>query len=179
MSGEGASPRLDPAEIRLLAGPDRAVGVAVEVPAGVDAVWEAWTTEAGTRTFFAPDSRVELRPGGAYEMYFDLEAEPGSRGGEGVRILAVQAPRMLSFTWNAPPELRSVRFQHTHVTVRLTPLDDARTRVTLHHDGWGEGDEWDRAFEYFTRAWGEAVLPRLVHRFRHGPVDWRNPPRAG
>jgi len=72
---------------------------------------------------------------------------------------------MLSFTWNAPPSLPEARQHRTHVTIRLYPLHDRQTRVALCHDGWGEDGEWDEAFSYFTRAWGEIVLPSLVKRF--------------
>ena len=53
-------------------------------------VWKAWTTEDGTKTFFAPDCKIDLRPGGAYEMYFNPDAPEGDRGGEGCRILALE-----------------------------------------------------------------------------------------
>jgi hypothetical protein len=41
----------------------------------------------------------------------------------------------------------------------------------LHHTGWGEGGEWDRAYAYFDRAWG-GVLGNLKERFEKGPRDW-------
>jgi len=157
-------------------GANRLVTAEVTIPAGLSAVWNAWTTEAGARTFFAPACRIELRVGGAYEMYFDLQARPGERGGEGVQILAFQTEKMLSFTWNAPPELPSVRHQHTHVVVRMAALSGDSTHVGLVHDGWGEGGEWDQAFEYFASAWSKVVLPRLQYRFAVGPVDWSRPP---
>jgi uncharacterized protein YndB with AHSA1/START domain len=153
---------------------ERIVRAEVTVEAGVDAVWEAWTTEAGARTFFAPDCRIQLKIDGPYEIFFNLEAEPGERGGEEMRVLAFQPKTMLSFTWNAPPRLPNVRGQRTHVVVRLKELSEERTQVTLTHDGWGEGEEWDEAFAYFARAWGEVILPRLQHRFAVGPVDWDN-----
>jgi uncharacterized protein YndB with AHSA1/START domain len=156
---------------------ERAIRATVVVEAGLDEVWEAWTTEQGVRTFFAPDARVEPKAGGVYEIYFDPQAEPGSRGGEGVRILALQPKTMLAFTWNAPPHLPEVRRQWTHVVVRLHRLGPNRTRVTLSHDGWGTGGQWDRAFEYFQRAWIQVVLPRLQHRFSVGPVNWEHPPK--
>ena len=109
-------------------------------------------------------------------MLFDLEAEPGKQGGEGMRMLAVQPPNMLSFTWNAPPHLPNVRSQLTHVMVFLHALHATQTRVTLRHDGWGEGDEWDTAREYFERAWNQVVLPRLKYRFEIGPINWDQPP---
>lgn len=145
------------------------------IPANLKDVWEAWTTEAGVKTFFAPDCQVDLKPGGAYEMYFAPESQPGLRGGEGCRILAVQPMTMLSFTWNAPPSLPDVRGHYTHVIIRFIEKAEG-THVTLTHDGWGFGGEWDRAFDYFNAAWFKVVLPRLKFRFEQCPIDWENPP---
>lgn len=150
---------------------DRKILAEVRVPADLPAVWDAWTTEPGVKTFFAPDCRIDLVPGGAYEMYFAPDAPEGLRGGEGCRVLAVQPLAMLSFTWNAPPSLPTVRGQYTHVTVRFE-LDGLGTKVTLGHDGWGSGAEWDQALAYFDTAWKRVVLPRLKYRFEHQPVDW-------
>jgi uncharacterized protein YndB with AHSA1/START domain len=155
---------------------DRRIRGEVIVSAEAEAVWEAWTTPDGITSFFAPACNVALEVDGRYEILFAPHAQPGSRGSEDARILALQPLKMLSFTWNAPPHLREVRQQRTHVVVRLHPLSDGQTRVTLVHDGWGEGGEWDQAYEYFVRAWNEVVLPRLRFRFSVGPIDWQNPP---
>ena len=144
---------------------DRAIHAEVIVDASVSDVWAAWTTEDGIKSFFALDCNIELRVDGPYEMFFLLDGEPGKRGGEGVRFLAIQPERMLSFTWNAPPHLPEARGQWTHVVLRFHEIDGNRTRLTLAHDGWGEGGEWDLAFEYFERAWLEGVLPNLVKHF--------------
>jgi uncharacterized protein YndB with AHSA1/START domain len=154
---------------------ERVIRGQVIVPAPLPEVWQAWATVEGAKSFFAPRCRIELRPGGAYEILFVPDAEPGSRGGEGNVVLAVQPERMLSFTWNAPPSLPQVRDQRTHVVIRFSEAKGGVTRVTLRHDGWGDGGEWDQAFQYFTRAWNDVVLPRLVHRFEHGPIDWNDP----
>ncbi|MHC5039210.1 MAG: hypothetical protein ACYTHM_18030 [Planctomycetota bacterium] len=36
--------------------------------------------------------------------------------------------------------------------------------------------ELDAGLEAVWKAWLQVVLPRLRYRFKHGPVDWRNPP---
>lgn len=151
----------------------------ISVPGSLSEVWNAWTTEEGAKTFFAPSCRIELRPGGAYEMLFNLDAPHGEQGGEGMIILSIQPEKMLSFTWNAPPNLATVRGEMTHVVVRLESRGPDETLVQLVHDGWGEDGEWDQAFDYFTRAWGETVLPRLKYRFEQGPIDWEDPPALG
>jgi uncharacterized protein YndB with AHSA1/START domain len=88
-----------------------------------------------------------------------------------MRFLALQRPSMLSFTWNAPPSLPEVRAQRTVVIVRIQPVNERETRVTLHHAGWGDGGEWDKAYAYFDRAWGN-VLANLRKSFESGPIDW-------
>ena len=152
----------------------RSLNGSILVDGSVDEVWEAWTTPAGIRRFFAPACRVNLRVDGAYELLFDLDAPHGEQGGEGMRILALQPKRMISFTWNAPPELLSVRGQHTHVMVEFEPENLIQTRVTLTHDGWGEGGEWDQAYEYFSQARFTIVLPRLKASFEGKPMMWSN-----
>jgi len=141
---------------------DRAIAGEVVVDAPISDVWKAWTTEEGIRSFFAPGCRIELRVDGPYEMFFLQDGEPGQRGGEGVKFLAIQPEKMLSFTWNAPPHLAEVRKQWTHVVLRFFEIEGGRTKLTLRHDGWGEGGEWDEAFAYFDRAWLTIVLPNFV-----------------
>jgi uncharacterized protein YndB with AHSA1/START domain len=155
---------------------ERAIRAQIDVPGSAEDVWAAWTTEEGARSFFAPACRIEARPNGAYELYFDLEAPPGERGGEGMRLLALDPPRLLSFTWNAPPHLSTVRGQRTFVQVVLESLADDTTRVHLLHTGFSRGGEWDDVYAYFERAWPDIVLRRLAHRFEHGPYDWESRP---
>ena len=151
---------------------ERVIIGAVDVNASRQSVWEAWTTEEGITSFFAPACKINIRVNGAYELYFNPSAPEGERGGEGVRILALQPPEMISFTWNAPPHLPEARGQNTSVILRLEAISENRTRVHLHHSGWGSGGEWDEAYNYFTLAWNNVVLPRLSKRFTQGPVDW-------
>jgi uncharacterized protein YndB with AHSA1/START domain len=148
----------------------------ITVNADINKVWNTWTTKEGIKSFFAPDAIVELRVGGKYEIFFLSHEEEGKKGTEGCVILGIEKNKMLTFSWNAPPELPVAREQRTFVIIRFTELDEKHTQVNLTHIGWGEGGEWDAAFEYFKRVWLNVVLPRLKYSFDVGPVDWSNPP---
>lgn len=150
---------------------ERAISKQVIVKAPVDAVWNAWTTTEGVKSFFAPDARIEARPDGPFEIYMNPYAQPGMKGADDMRVLAVQDRRMISYTWNAPPHLPEARQQRTVVIVRFKPAGDGETQVTMTHLGWGDGGEWDKAFDYFNKAW-DAVLANLQKRFVSGPIDW-------
>jgi uncharacterized protein YndB with AHSA1/START domain len=150
---------------------ERALDKEIVVKASLDQVWQAWTTREGITSFFAPDARIEPRVGGAFQIYMNPGAEPGMKGADDMRYMALQPKKMISFDWNAPPSLPEARAQRTFVIVRFFPLDGATTRITLHHVGWGEGGEWDKTYAYFDKAWG-TVLGNLQQRFEKGPRDW-------
>lgn len=150
---------------------ERAIDKQLLVKATVDQAWEAWTTRDGIVGFFAPDAHIEPRVGGAFQVYMDPGAAPGSKGADDMRFLALQPKKMLSFDWNAPPHLPEARAQRTVVIVRFEAVTEQTTKVTLHHTGWGDGGQWDQAYTYFDRAWG-GVLANLAKRFEQGPQDW-------
>ena len=153
---------------------ERGIWLEVEVAAARDAVWEAWATSEGAKTFFAPDARIEAHAGGAYELYFVLGAPEGSRGSEGCKVISLSPGQRLVVTWNFPPTIPSIRDEHTRWALTLEPIGDDHTLVRLNHYGWKEGPDWDEGFAYFERAWG-LVLGRLQRRFTQGPIDWDNP----
>lgn len=146
----------------LALGDERAIEGEVVVPVAVDAAWNAWTTEEGIRSFFAPAARIDARPDGAFEIWFDPSQPEGMKGADGMRFLAVDPMSMIAFTWNAPLRFPNVRKQRTHVVVRFEALSESSTRVTLRHDGFGRGEEWDAVFAYFEEAWKGYVLPRFA-----------------
>jgi uncharacterized protein YndB with AHSA1/START domain len=149
----------------------------VEVPADRAAVWAAWTTDNGARTFFAARSHIDATLGGPYELYF-LESEPyGGRGGEGARVHSLVPQEEIMFTWTAPPTVPAIRTPGllTLVSVWLRAIDDRHTEVVLTQTAWGRGAEWAKVHDYFQSAW-DVVLGRLRYRFTVGPVDWASPP---
>lgn len=150
---------------------ERAIDKQAVINATLDQAWAAWTTREGIVAFFAPDAKIEPRVGGAFQIYMDPLAEAGSKGADDMRFLALQPKKMLSFDWNAPPSLPEARQQRTFVIVRFEPVDDMRTKVSIHHTGWGDGGQWDQAYAYFDKAW-DGVLANLQKRFDKGPQDW-------
>lgn len=151
----------------------RTLDKTVEVKAPVAEVWWAWSTREGVRTFFAPDARIELRPLGPYEIYFAPDAPAGQKGAEGCRVLSYVPMEMLAFEWNFPPSIPSLRGSgaRTWVVVEMAGSAPGTVKVRLRQLGWQAGEDWDKGFAYFDRAWG-VVLERLQKRFATGPLEW-------
>jgi len=152
----------------------RVIRKEVVINASQKEVWNAWASSEGAKTFFAPKANIQLSIGGAYELFFDLDAPAGSRGGEGLKVLSYLPMEMLSFEWNAPPQFPEVRGGPlTWVVVQLSVRDRKQVSVRLTHLGWREGEEWGKVFQYFQSAW-DIVLGRLEYRYSGGAIDWNN-----
>jgi uncharacterized protein YndB with AHSA1/START domain len=175
-STSAAAPGVAPPGVIAAGAFERVLRAEVTVKAPVEEAWKAWTTNTGIATFFAPQGSVDLEVDGTYDVWFDPSAPAGQRGAEGMRILDVDPLKRFAFTWNAPPSIASIRGKRTIVVLDFVAVDATTTTVRLTHLGWGSGPDWDKAFAYFDRAWGAVVLPRFVHRFNHGPIDWKSPP---
>lgn len=150
---------------------ERSIDKEVLISANAEQAWQSWTTREGITGFFAPDAEIDARVGGAFHIFIDPLAEPGARGADEMRFMALQRPKMLSFDWNAPPSQPEIRAQRTFVVVRLEAVDATHTKVSIHHTGWGDGPAWDKTYAYFDKAWG-VVLGNLQQRYEKGPKDW-------
>jgi len=151
------------------ANPARSVRIDGTVNAPVAEVWRVWTTSAGAEEFFAQKANIHLAIGGPYEIQFDPNDERS--GTKGLKILSYAPEEMISFQWNAPPQMPEVRNGGMWVVVQMRPEGATRTHVTVTHLGWKEGPEWDEAYVHFQQGWGE-LMQRLRQRFDKGPIDW-------
>lgn len=134
----------------------------ISVRAPLEDVWRAWTTAEGLQ-YISGKSNVELRIGGPYEWFLDLEPDDhGKRGGQGSRVLAYLPQKMIAFSWTFPPSIPELRYadERTQVVVLFDEDGDGQVHVSLYEHGWQEGEPWQRGWEYFDRAWG-AVLNAL------------------
>lgn len=147
---------------------EREVRCSVTVPMTPLAVWSLWTTPAQVARWLVPESRIELRIGGKFELDFLDDQPPGQRGSEGCRVLSFLPGRMLSFTWNAPPHLPATRELRTFVVVTFEAMDGG-TRVEIVHLGWPaqgweeDGGQWPATVAYFERAWGMLLAALAAH----------------
>ncbi len=122
----------------------------------------AWTTSEGLKAFLGIDSKIELRIGGKFELYFGNVNPEGQRGSEGCQVLAYVPGEMLAFSWNAPPKFPRERELRTWVVLTFHPEGD-KTRVRLVQAGFGTDGEWPQVREYFDRAWGNVLKALEEH----------------
>jgi uncharacterized protein YndB with AHSA1/START domain len=156
---------------------EKLINLYIRINAPLDSVWSRWSSPKGITKFFAPACNYELKTFGKLDILFAPQAPAGQRGAEDNRMLAVEEKKMVSFTWDAPPQYPAIRSQRTVVTVRFYPTSAKETLVTLTQAGWGQGSEWDTVLNYFHGAWAGFVLPNLKYSLEVGPINWTDFPK--
>lgn len=189
---EGAKPMMELAYTRVAAVPERYLKMKGEqktssvdaalapvvaravVEAPIGEVWRAWTTSEGlSAALGGRTTRVECAVGGAFEILWNDQAPEGERGSEGCRVLSYVPERMISFSWNAPPQFAHARQQRSHVVVELRAVTDSSTEITLTNLGFDalaaafpeQADEYRQVRAYFAAAWPR-VLGWFVEHFK-------------
>jgi len=148
----------------------------VSVIAPLDRVWRAWTETERIKEWFAPAANIDPVEGGAFELFFD-PADHTHMSTIGCVITAIESMESLAFTWKGPDQfaqLMSDPVPSTEVKVTFHK-ETGGTRVLIEHGGWGDGDDWDEAWEWYFKAW-EGVLQSLVSRLESGNGPFCCPP---
>lgn len=139
-------------------------------------LFQLWTTEDGVDRFFGDHSRIDGRPGGAYEIYFTPRDHPDREINStiGAKLLWAEPGRRVGFEWRAPPFARELNTNPlpTWVDVVFEPLTDNTTIVHLEHLGFGRGGKWDAVVETFWRWWMQ-ILYRLGRHTATRPSEPR------
>lgn len=156
---------------------EKIIHLGIRINAPIDSVWSRFSTARGMEKFFAPVCIFTPEVLSVFEVFFDPGAMPGRRGAENNRILVIQEKKMISFTWDAPPQTPEVRKNRTVVAIRMFKTNENETLVTLSQTGWGMGPEWDATVTYFEKAWGSFVLPNLKYSLEVSPINWKDFPK--
>jgi len=124
-------------------------------------LWEAWIDPEQVGSWFALKAHIVPERGGAYELFWRPD-DPEHDSTIGCRITHIEPKRYLAFTWRGPDQLSSIMNEGnpppppTHVTV----IFDEQTKgsnVRVIHNGFGEGEEWQKALKWHETAWNNVL----------------------
>jgi uncharacterized protein YndB with AHSA1/START domain len=159
---------------------DRTIHLDTFVDLSPSEVFQLWTSVDGVKKFFAPEARIDARPGGRYTIIFFPSKDPDgdSHGTKGARVLELVPNRRLAFEWitfagdeilghnappYAPPAERNVKPLPTWVEINFESVEGQpnKTHVVFAHYGFGDGEKWEKSYRWFGKAW-KGVLDRLA-----------------
>jgi uncharacterized protein YndB with AHSA1/START domain len=135
----------------------------IDVDTDPATAWLDWSSSDRLMAWWGvAETDIDLRIGGPFEVLFGGEPGSGIRGSEGCRYLSYVPGEMVSFTWNAPPQL-ALRSSNTWVVITFTGNEAGGTTIRFVHTGFLEGADWDDYMAYFHDAWDHVLELQRAH----------------
>lgn len=106
-------------------------------------------------------AEVDPKVGGKYELFWVPENRE-SNSTIGCKITGIEKGKFISFDWKGPLDFESyMNFADplTHVIVFFSHHDNDsnKTIIYLFHTGWRKDPDWQKARDYFDKAWSKAL----------------------
>ncbi len=149
----------------------KALQLSMDVPAPPHAVFQAFTTADGFKSWAVAVARIDLRTGGEIESSYDPKAAIGDPDNIRNQIVTFIPDHLLVIRNIQAPKgfAGQGEFQKTVTVVEFDPIAGG-TRVRLTNTGYGAGPEAQTVYGHFE--WGNAyTLAELRKRFEKGPID--------
>jgi uncharacterized protein YndB with AHSA1/START domain len=140
------------------------------VDAPVEAVWKAWTTDEGLRSWLAPHASIDLCLGGLMRANYQPAGELGDAQTIEHTILSFEPDRMLSIkTTKTPQDFPfPLAIQRMWTVVYCEPQGASQTKVRVVSLGFGPDEESQRMRSFFD--WGNTqTLEQLKKGMAAGP----------
>ena len=137
------------------------------VSAPVTAVWNAWATTAGLKSWLAPHADIDLRIDGLMRSNYDPKGSLGDPGTIENRVLAYEPERMLSIKVVKAPEKFPFKGKvgDMWTVLYFQPTSDGKTTLRIVGMGFGNDDESQRMREFFKQG-NAHTLVQLQKRFQ-------------
>ena len=137
------------------------------VGAPVTAVWNAWATTAGLKSWLAPHADIDLRIDGIMRANYDPKGTLGDAGTIENKVLAYEPERMFSIKVTKAPEkfpFRS-RIGDMWTVLYFQPTLEGKTTLRIVGMGFGKDEESQKMKAFFEQG-NAYTLTQLQKRFQ-------------
>lgn len=126
----------------------------IEIDAGVDDIWDAFTTTEGLKSWVAPLADIDLRVGGKWRANYKQDGKLGDASTIENTILCYDPKRMISLKATGFPE--SFEFvdaaKETWSVFYFTPLSKTKTKITVVGLGYNDTEQSKKMRAFFETA---------------------------
>lgn len=142
----------------------------IVIAAPRQAVWNAFATTDGLKSWEAPVAAIDLRVGGMLEASYDPKAHLGDPNNIKHEVLGYLPGELLMFrNVQAPRGFRHQDlFARTTTIIQFQDAGPGKTRLTVSGVGYAPGKDFGEVFDFF-HAGNAYLLEMLKAHFEGGP----------
>ncbi len=131
-----------------------------EIECDISTAFKMFTTNKSLESWLTEVADVDPELGGKYELFW----EPNNKNINstiGCKITGIEKDKFISFDWKGPVDFQdfmNTADPLTHLIIFFSHKDNDLTKTNIHlfHTGWRNDSEWEKARNYFEKAWSKA-----------------------
>jgi len=137
------------------------IQIEIELNCNVSQAFDFFTVNEKLESWLPEKAEIEPKVGGKYELFWDSQNRE-INSTIGCKITSIEKDKFISFEWKGPEMFQSfMNFCDplTHVVVVFSSSSDdpKKTKIYFFHSGWRDDPEWQKARDYFEKAWSGAL----------------------
>lgn len=137
------------------------IQIVIALNCDISEAFDFFTVNEKLESWLPEKAEVEPIVGGKYELFWDPQNRE-INSTLGCKITSIEKDKFISFEWKGPEMFQSfMNFCDplTHVVVIFSSSSDdvQKTTLFLFHSGWRDDSEWQKARDYFEKAWTGAL----------------------
>ncbi len=137
------------------------IQIEIELNCDISQAFELFTVNEKLESWLPEKAEVDPKVEGKYELFWDPQNRE-INSTIGCKITSIEKDKFLSFEWKGPERFQSFLnfcdpLTHVVVVFSFSSDDPQKTTLFLFHSGWRDGPEWQKARDYFEKAWSGAL----------------------
>ena len=137
------------------------IQIKIELSCDISEAFNYFTVNEQLESWLPEKAEVEPKADGKYELFWDPQNRE-INSTIGCKITSIEKNKFLSFEWKGPEIFQSFMnfcdpLTHVVVVFSSSSEDPKKTTVFLFHSGWRDDPEWQKARDYFEKAWSGAL----------------------
>jgi len=134
---------------------ERVLQLSIVVPLSVKEVWKYFSTDSLLSEWIAPVAHIELKNGGYIITNYDKSKALSDISSIKLGILSYLENELLVLKVELNNNFsRKVQEedQNLQEIIQFIPLAPGKTKIVSSMIGWGEGDDWEKTYDFFLKG---------------------------
>jgi len=137
------------------------IQIVIELNCDVGQAFNFFTINEELESWLPEKAEIEPKVGGKYELFWDPQNRE-INSTIGCKITSLEKNKFLSFEWKGPEMFQSFMnfcdpLTQVVVVFSSNSADPKKTTLFLFHSGWRDDPDWQKARDYFEKAWSGAL----------------------
>jgi uncharacterized protein YndB with AHSA1/START domain len=134
---------------------EKVLQLSIIVPIDKKDAWKLFTTDEGLKKWIAPVATIDMKTGGYIKTNYDRNKSAEDSSSIQLGIINYLEYEMMTLKVDLnnsfPPDIKTGD-KNLQEIIQFTDAGNGKTKLVSTMVGWGQGDNWNKAYDFFEKG---------------------------